>query len=74
MDENILVDLWTMFRPNLDKKQIELTAEKFVDLCADYGVSEETLTLSLGADAALDDAIKYYLELDEEDNEDEEDY
>ena len=74
MDEDILVDLWTLFRPYLDKKQVEITAEKFVDLCADYGVSEETLTLSLGADSALDEAIKYYLDLDEEDNEDEEEY
>jgi hypothetical protein len=38
MNEEQISDIWTMFKEYLDKKQIELAAEKYVDLLADYGV------------------------------------
>ena len=38
MNEEHISDIWTMFKEYLDKKQIDLAAEKFVDLLADYGV------------------------------------
>ena len=66
MNEEHISDIWTMFKEYVDKKQMELVAEKFVDLLADYGVPDETLIESYGADSILDNAIKYYLEDDEE--------
>ena len=72
-DENI-VDVWTLFKEYVDKKQMDLVAEKFVDLLADYGVSDETFKESLGSDSALDEAIYYYLDLDNDDVTDEEDW
>ena len=72
MNEEHISDIWTMFKEYLDKKQIELVAEKFVDLLADYGVSDETFKEVIGVDSNLDEAISYYLDLDnvEDDEED----
>ena len=73
MNEDHISDIWTMFKEYVDKKQIELVAEKFVDLLADYGVSDETFKEVLGTDSSLDEAIGYYLDLDTVDD-DEEDW
>jgi hypothetical protein len=71
MNEEHISDIWTMFKEYVDKKQIELVAEKYVDLLADYGVSDETFKEVLGTDSNLDEAIGYYLDLDDVDNDDE---
>jgi hypothetical protein len=73
MDESQIVDFWTLFKEYLDKKQIEVIAEKFIDLLADYGVDDQVLVACLGSDATLDAAINYYLDIDE-DLYDDEDY
>ena len=64
MNEEQIADVWTLFKEYVDKKQVEVVAEKFIDMCADYGVSDETLKDVLGTDADLDAAIHYYLDLD----------
>ena len=64
MNEEEISDLWMMFKEYLDKKHIEMAAERFVDLLADYGVNDETFTDVLGTDDALDYAINYYLDDD----------
>ena len=69
MNEEQIVDIWNLFKPNLDKKQVEITAEKFVDLLADYGIDDIGFKECLGSDKYLDNAIQYYLEDDsDEDN------
>ena len=72
MNEEHISDIWTMFKEYVDKKQIELVAEKFVDLLADYGVSDETFKEVIGTDSNLDEAISYYLDLDNIDDDEEE--
>ena len=73
MNEEQIADVWMMFKEYLDKKHIEMAAERFVDLLADYGISDETFQELIGTDAQLDSAINYYLELDDEETyEDEE--
>ena len=72
MDESQIVDIWMMFKEYLDKKHVEMAAERFIDLMADYGTSDETFKDCLGHDTALDHAINYYLDLDEDDVLDEE--
>jgi hypothetical protein len=72
MDEAQLVDVWNMFKEYLDKKHIEIAAERFVDLMADMGTSDQSFIAALGNDSDLDTAINYYLDLDEEDVLDEE--
>jgi hypothetical protein len=76
MTEEQIVDVWGLFKEYIDKKQLEVVAEKYVDLLADYGTSDQVLIESLGSSASLDEAINYYLDSDEEEDEDydEEDY
>jgi len=77
MNEDQIADIWMSFKEYLDKKHVESAAEKFVDLLADYGVSDETFKEVLGNDGVLDDAIYYYLEIDAIDydtNDDDEDW
>ena len=73
MNEDQIVDIWNLFKEYLDKKQIDIAAEKYIDLLADYGVDDITLKESLGNDKYLDYAINYYLDLDSEYDEYEDD-
>ena len=70
METSQICDIWTLFKEYLDKKQTEVIAEKFIDLLADYGISDETLKDCIGHDQYLDEAISYYFdddfEIDEE--------
>ena len=70
MTEEEIIDVWNLFKEYIDKKQLELAAEHYVDLMVDYGVSDEELVSTLGHDIVLDNAINYYLDNDEEDDED----
>ena len=77
MNEEQIVDIWNLFKEYIDKKQLEVVAEKYVDLLADYGTSDQVLIESLGSSSSLDDAINYYLDADEDNEDDmfdEEDY
>ena len=68
MTEEQIADTWTLFREFVDKKQIDQIAEKYVDLLADYGVDDLVLKDCIGTCSALDNAITYYLDLDNVDN------
>jgi hypothetical protein len=68
MNEEQIADIWNLFKEYCDKKQIDVVAEKFVDLLADYGVEDLTFKDCFGVDADLDAAINYYLDLDAEIN------
>jgi RecA/RadA recombinase len=63
-----LVEIWQFFKEYVDRKQsMDVVAEKFVDLMADYGVDDEEFQNALGADEDLDQAIQYYLDAESED-------
>jgi len=63
-----LVEIWQLFKEYVDRKQsMDVVAEKFVDLMADYGVDDEEFQNALGADDDLDQAIQYYLDAESED-------
>jgi hypothetical protein len=64
MNEQQIGDIWTLFKEYVDKKQVDIVAEKFVDLLADYGVEDHVFKDALGVDADLDAAIGYYLDID----------
>ena len=68
MNDDFVGDVWTIFKEYFDKKHIELAAEKFVDTLIDYGMTDDRLQDLLGLDKHLDNAIQYYLELDEDSN------
>lgn len=65
MDESQIQDVWTTLKEYLDKKHVTEAAERFVDLLADYGTSDETFKEAMGSDSALDQAINYYLDEEE---------
>lgn len=72
-DEN-LIDIWNLFKDYIDKKQIDTAAERYVDLIVDYGINDEQLVSMLGHHEDLDQAINYYLDIDEDENEDDDDW
>ena len=71
MDESQIVDIWTVFKDNIDKKNIEVVAERYVEVCADYGADDEHFKNALGNCNDLDNAINYYLDVDEDAYDDE---
>ena len=64
MTDNQISDIWLFFKEFMDKKELEVAAEQYVDLLADFGVKDKVLEGARGADAELDAAIEYYLEDD----------
>ena len=42
-----------LFKEYIDKKALEMSAERYVDLLADYGVADERFKECLGSDAVL---------------------
>jgi len=70
-EDEFVADIWMMFKEYLDKKHIEMAAERYVDLLIDYGVDDERLKEMLGTDKHLDVAIQYCLEIDNVDDYDE---
>jgi len=70
MNEEQISEVWMLFKQYMDKKQLEIAAEKFIDLLADQGIDDEILQETMGHDAHLDDAIIYYLDLDSVEDED----
>ena len=70
LNETQIGDIWMLFADYIDKKQLEVAAERYVDLLADYGVSDRVLQSATGVDGTLDAAIDYYLDetTDEDDD------
>jgi hypothetical protein len=67
-DASQLIETWQFFKEYIDKKQIEVVAEKYVEMCADYGVEDDTFKECMGNDQDLDKAIVYYLDIEEEED------
>ena len=67
MTEQQIVDVWTFFKEHIDKKQLAIVAEQYIDVLADLGTDDIELKSSLGNCSTLDAAINYYLDLDEVD-------
>ena len=63
-----LIETWQFFKEYIDKKQIDIVAEKYVEMCADYGVDDEIFKESMGNDQDLDKAIMYYLDIEEDED------
>jgi hypothetical protein len=70
LNETQIGDIWMLFSEFIDKKQSEAVAERYVDLLADFDVSDRVLQNATGVDPVLDQAIEYYLDEDSDDEED----
>ena len=73
MNENQIADIWMLFKEYLDKKTVDIAAERYIDLLADIGVSDKVIGAAAGNDEALDEAIEYYLDEETEEDDFEED-
>jgi hypothetical protein len=74
LNETQVGDIWLNFVEYIDKKQLETVAERYVDLLADFGVPDKVFKEAIGVDETLDQAIGYYLNDDEDIEDDDEDY
>ena len=68
LNETQIGDIWLNFVEYLDKKQLENVAERYIDLLADFGVSDTVMKGAIGIDDTLDQAIGYYLDDDEDED------
>lgn len=68
LNEAQIGELWLLFADYIDKKQLDSVAERYVELLLDNGVNDRTLQQAMGVEHNLDQAIEYYLE-DEDDQE-----
>ena len=64
MDSSLIVDMWNTFKDSIEKKNLETVAEKFIDVCADYGADDIHFRDAMGSCDVLDAAINYYLDDD----------
>ena len=71
MNEDQIADIWSLMKEYIDKKTVDVAAERYVDMLADHGVHDRVLESALGHDDVLDNAIQYYLGKDAEEEEDE---
>jgi hypothetical protein len=62
LNEDHITDIWLGLKEFFDKKAIETTAAKYVDVLADNGVQDHVFKAAIGADEDLDAAIEYYLD------------
>jgi hypothetical protein len=72
MNENQIGDIWLLFKEYVDKKILDVLAERYVDLLADHGISDKVMAGASGIDEDLDNAIDFYLDQDSEEEIDEE--
>lgn len=74
LNETQIGEVWLLFADYLDKKQVDIAAERYIELLVDYGINDRTLQNASGVDQVLDQAISYYLEEDQEDDQEELDF
>ena len=70
LTETPIAEVWILFSEYIDKKIIDVAAERYVDLLADFGTSDRVLEGATGVDAVLDQAIEYYLDEESDDDDD----
>ena len=74
LNETQIGEIWLLFADYIDKKQLDVVAERYVELLVDNGVTDRILQHATGVESNLDQAIEYYLEDDEEDDQEELDF
>jgi hypothetical protein len=73
LNETQIGDIWLLFADYVDKKVVDSVAERYVDLLADFGVTDRVMQAATGVDSVLDSAIEYYMD-EESDDVEEDDY
>ena len=77
MEEDLIIEIWDVFKEYISDKNKEIAANHFVDFLLGKDVETSTLKALVGYDSALDDAIELVAgdeEVDEDIDEDDWDY
>jgi hypothetical protein len=76
MEEDLIIEIWDLFKEYIPGKNIDIAANHFVDFLVDKDVSTATLESLQGLDNHLDEAIKALLreEAGFEDSDEDEEY
>ena len=74
MEEDLIIEIWDVFKEYITDKNKETAANHFVDMLIGKDVESSVLKGLIGYDPYLDDAIELALDEDEEDEFDEDDY
>lgn len=72
MEEQLIIEIWDLFKEYIPAKNMDIAANHFVDFLADHDVDTSVMSSLQGMDSHLDEAIKALLR-EEEGFEDEED-
>jgi hypothetical protein len=73
MEEDLIIEIWDVFKEYISEKNKETAANHFVDFLTGKDVDLDTLKSLVGYDAALDDAIELVVGEHEEFDEEEDD-
>ena len=71
MDEDLIVEVWDIFREYISDKNKETAASHYIDMLLGKDVDADTLKGLLGYDPILDDAINLAIRDEVEDDADE---
>lgn len=69
MEEDLIIEVWDVFKEYISDKNKEVAANHFVDMLLGKDVEVSVLKGLIGYDPFLDDAIELALEDEEQDNE-----
>ena len=64
----MLIDVWGLIKSYVNAKDKSVVAEKFVDIAMDNGIEDEELKELMGHDEDLDEAIRYNLDIEEDED------
>lgn len=73
MEEDLIIEIWDVFKEYISDKNKETAANHFVDFLTGKDVDVDTLKSLVGYDAALDDAIELIVGEEEQDDDFDED-
>lgn len=76
MDEQLIIEIWDLFKEYIPAKNMDIAANHFVDFLSDHDVDADVLSGLQGMDNHLDDAIKAFLKEEEgfDDSDEDEEY
>lgn len=73
MEEDLIIEVWDVFKEYISDKNKETAANHFVDMLIGKDVEASTLKSLVGYDSYLDDAIQLALSDEQEDEDFDED-
>jgi hypothetical protein len=73
MEEDLIIEIWDVFKEYISDKNKETAANHFVDFLLGKDVETDVLKSLVGYDSALDDAIELVIDDSEPDDYEDED-